>query len=223
MPPAPSDQEFTLPQVNVRIGQLVQLVGKEPPYRKYFTQIHGFIENECVIVQVPTAGGSAISIIHGEWFQFRLFSGLSLCEFECRLIKLLRQPRGVMLMSYPENVTRTTVRNHERVKLRLPVEVSGSNRAKGMVKECEFRDLSGKGAALVSPVLLGDVGQSIKVHVTFTLKSTGTQEKTNMEAVIRKVEQLQEDGLKWVHGIEFRDFDQKLLLLVDESRWRGHL
>ena len=154
----------------------------------------------------------------GQTLQLRLFCGVSLYEFECRLETVLLHPRNYMLLTCPTSVRETRLRAHERAKCALPVQVLQSPQG-SFVQGFQFQDLSGGGAALVGPRTLGEVGQQIEVGLEFDLVSTDSHERVVFEAEIQSVQPVRDQtgqATAQHHGIRFAQTDARILLLVNE-------
>lgn len=210
-----------LTDLDLRIGQTVQLIrhGKQPA--KHFTRLIGHAEPDFLMLRVPVENGWTVTFDEGQSFEVRVFCGVSLYEFETRLQALLLHPRNYMLMTCPSEIRETRLRSHERVQCALPVRVyQAPNLAtQSPLDAFRFQDLSGSGAALVGPQTLGEVGQSLQLELAFSLAATGTQEQLLLGADIQTVQPLRDasgQGVAYMHGIRFHVVDPRVLLLVSE-------
>lgn len=208
-----------LTDMDLRIGQTVQLITHGPQPRKYYTQLIGYVEREFIMLKVPRENGWEVQLREGESLDVRVFCGVSLYEFESRLQTLLLNPRNFMLLSCPSSLRQTRFRSHERVKCALPVQVLEAPAASLVCSGFQFHDLSGSGAALVGPQCLGEPGQQLHLQMDFQLAATGTQECLEIRADLQSVQPLlnasgQTTG--YHHGIHFADIEPRILLLVSE-------
>lgn len=210
-----------LSDLDLRIGQTVQLITHGPQPAKHYTRLIGHVEPEFLMLRVPVENGWSVTFDEGQRFDVRVFCGVSLYEFETRLQALLLQPRNYMLMSCPSTIRETRLRSHERVQCALPVRIA---RAPSLPQQAphsgyRFQDLSGSGAALVGPQPLGEVGQSLEVELAFSLAATGTQEQLVLGADIQTVQPLRDaagHATGYLHGIRFHHVEPRVLLLVNE-------
>jgi len=207
--------------LDLRIGQTVQLISRGKQQVKHFTRLIGHAEPDFLMLRVPVANGWTVTFEEGQLFDVRVFCGVSLYEFETHLQTLLLHPRNYMLMSCPEKITATRLRSHQRVQCALPVTVLQAPNGVGEVLESAYRfqDLSGVGAALVGPHALGEVGQSLQVELSFALAATGTQEKLVLDADIQTVQPLRDasgHSSGFQIGIRFHQIEPSVLLLVNE-------
>ena len=215
-----------LNDMDLRIGQTVQVITQGPQPRKYYTQLIGYVEREFIMLRTPQEKGWAVPLSEGALLDVRVFSGVFLYEFQIRVQTLLLHPRNFMLLSCPSSVQQTRFRSHERVKCALPVQVTRSQEDQGACAGFEFHDLSGSGAALVGPQSLGEAGQQVQLQMDFNLAATGTRERLDMMADIQSVQPLlnaQGQTTGYHHGIRFADIEPRILLLVNElQRPRSH-
>lgn len=216
---AESIQLPRLTDMDLRIGQTVQLITHGPQPRKYYTPLIGFVEREFIMVRVPLENGWAVPLSEGELLDVRVFSGVFLYEFQCHLQALLLHPRNYVLLSAPTRVRQTRFRSHERAKCALPVQVLQAQEGQIPGEGFQFQDLSGSGAALVGPQVLGEAGQRLRLQLKFHLTATGTQESLELAADIQSVQPLRDQAGQatgYHHGIRFLDIDPRILLLVTE-------
>jgi c-di-GMP-binding flagellar brake protein YcgR len=208
-----------LSELDLRIGQTVQLITRGPQPRKYYTQLIGYVEREFIMVRVPQENGWAVPFNAGESLDVRVFCGVSLYEFVCRLQTVLHHPRNFMLLTCPDSIRQTRFRSHERAKCALPVQILQGPSGPAPAGDFQFHDLSGSGAALVGPVALGEPGQPLQLQLAFDLAATGTHERLELSAEIQTVQPLrnangQTSGFH--HGIRFAHVEPRILLLVNE-------
>jgi Flagellar protein YcgR/PilZ domain len=207
--------------LELRIGQTVQLITHGPHPKKYYTRLIGHADPHFLILRVPLDNGWTVNLKEGQSLGVRMFCGVSLYVFESRLETLLLNPRNYMLLSCPSVIHETRLRSHERVQCNLHVRIAqGPALPTGGIEEgYSFQDLSGSGAALVGPQMLGEPGQSLGVELTFELAATGTHEKLLMSADLQSVQPLRDatgNLSGYLHGIRFHEVDPRILLLVNE-------
>lgn len=207
--------------LDLRIGQTVQLISQGKQSVKHFTRLIGHAEPDFLMLRLPVANGWTVTFEEGQSFDLRVFCGVSLYEFETRLQALLLHPRNYMLMSCPQKIRETRLRSHQRVACDLPVKVLQAPNLSGeaLVGAYRFQDLSGLGAALLTPQALGDVGQSLQLELSFALAATGTQETLVLDADIQTVQPLRDvsgQSSGFQIGIRFHQIEPCVLLLVNE-------
>lgn len=205
--------------MDLRIGQTVQLITHGPQPSKHYTRLIGYVEQEFIMLRVPMENGWAVSLTQGQTLDVRVFCGVALYEFSCRLQTLLLNPRNYMLLSFPEHIRETRLRSHERVKCALPVSVLKTSAGPVPQVGFEFQDLSGGGAALVGPQALGEPEQSLELALDFHLAATGTTEQLVLGADIQSVQAVRNQAgqvTAYHHGIRFHEIEPRILLLVNE-------
>lgn len=215
------DTALRLTDLDLRIGQTLQIITRGPQPAKHYTRLIGHAEPDFLMLRLPVENGWTVTLQEGQSLDVRVFCGVSLYEFESRLQTLLLHPRNYMLLSCPVTIRETQLRSHERVQCALPVRIVQASDSPGGTPHEGFRfqDLSGSGAALVGPRALGEVGQSLQVELAFDLAATGTHERVVMEAVVQSVQPLRNASGRtsgYLHGIRFHEVEPRILLLVSE-------
>ncbi len=215
------DTALRLTDLDLRIGQTVQIITRRPQPTKYYTRLIGYAVPDFLMLRVPVQSGWTVTLDEGQSLDVRVFCGVSLYEFECRLQTLLLNPRNFMLLSCPSSIRETRLRSHERVQCALSVRIVQAQElpAGAILEGYKFQDLAGSGAALVGPHLLGEVGQSLQVELAFDLAATGTHELLTIGADVQSVKPLLDAAghtTGHLHGIRFHEIDPRILLLVSE-------
>jgi c-di-GMP-binding flagellar brake protein YcgR len=206
-----------LSDMNLRIGQPVQVILQGPTEYKHYTRLIGFSEPEFVMLRVPMEQGWSVHLHNGQAMSVRLLTEVSIIEFSTTLQTFQLHPRNFMVLDYPSAVTETRFRAHERVKCNLPVNIVQSPQA--ATAPFQIQDLSGGGISLVGPNPLGESGQAIVCELSFDLAATGTHERLSLTGTLQSVEPLagtsNTPGL-YRHGVRFQGTDPRLFLLVYE-------
>jgi c-di-GMP-binding flagellar brake protein YcgR len=206
-----------LSEMNLRIGQPIQVILHGPTEYKHYTRLIGFSEPEFVMVRVPMEQGWSVQLHNGQAVSIRLLTEVSIIEFSTSLQTFQLHPRNFMVLDYPSAIKETRFRAHERVKCNLPVNVLESPQAASA--PFHVQDLSGGGASLVGSHLLGEPGQDIVIELSFELQATATHERLRLRGALQSVEPLgaasSMSGL-FRHGVRFLEADPRLFLLVYE-------
>lgn len=218
-PSTPKTAALQLADMDLHIGQPVQLVIEAAQTYKYYTRLIGYVEPDFIMLRVPMEKGWAVPLQAGQTLQVRVFSGVSIFDFDSRIQTVLLHPRNFMLLDCPAHIRQTRLREHARMPCDLPVQVlrDGQGSVRGSV--CQLRDLSAGGAALFSPVALGAVGQTLLLGLDFALQTTGTQEQLQIEAHVQSVQALQDAQGRvsgHLHGLRFARIEPLIALLVSE-------
>lgn len=221
--PHPRKAKFS--DMDLRVGQRVQLIQDNTSTHKHYTSVIGYVENEFLILRVPQDDGWIVHLREGMNVEVRLFSGLSIFTFKSCINTMLLNPRNYMLMSFPEDIEETPMRAHLRVRTSLPVEILASAHGANTLNQFHLHDLSGGGASLIGPEKLGAPESPIKIALRFDLQSTGKSEHVELEATIQNVEAVHAANKatakpEFQHGIKFKETDARVVLLVHELQQR---
>jgi c-di-GMP-binding flagellar brake protein YcgR len=213
--------------MNLQVGQRVQLIQEGTSNHKHYTSVIGWVENEFLMLRIPQEDGWIVHLREGMNVEVRLFSGLSIFTFKSRINAMLLNPRNYMLMSFPENIQESPMRAHLRVRTSLPVEILSSALGQPNLSDFHLHDISGGGASIVGPHKLGEVDSSVKIGLRFDLQSTGKSEHAELSSTIQNVEPVhhtnQADAKPaFQHGIKFDEPDARVVLLVHELQQRKH-
>ena len=213
--------------MDLRIGQRIQLIEQGPIPHKHYTQLIGGVENEFIMLKVPTENGWTVPLREGQIIELRLFSGISVFTFKSRIETLLLNPRNYMLLSFPDKIEESRLRSHVRTRTNLPIHVTEAVCPPETRQAFRIVDLSGSGAAIVGPASLGPVGHQVRFNVSFDLHSTGKKEHLDILADIKSVDTVphKDDSSQppqYQHGVMFGDIDARLVLLVDELQHGKH-
>lgn len=218
-------QKAKFADMDLRVGQRVQLIQDGEGAHKHYTSVVGYVENEFLMLRIPQDEGWIMHLREGMSVEVRLFSGLSIFTFKSRINSLLLTPRNYMMMSFPDEIYEAPMRNHLRVRTSLPIEIVDSPAGIHSLNDYHLHDLSGGGAAIVGPKQLGEAESHIKVGLRFDLQSTGKSEHVEIGAVIQSVEPVHaanktETKPEFQHGIKFNELDARIVLLVHELQQR---
>lgn len=214
-----------LRDLDLRIGQTVQILTRGPQSAKHFTRLIGHADPDFLALRVPVENGWTVVLDEGQTLDVRVFCGVSLYEFESQLQSFLLHPRNYMLLSCPSRIEETRLRSHERVPCALPVRIVKAPGWSGADTQGDYRfqDLSGSGAALVGAAQLAEVGQAIEIELAFDLVSTGTHERLALGADVQSVQAIRNASgqtTAHMHGIRFHLMEPRILLLVSELQKR---
>ena len=206
--------------MDLRVGQRVQLVQDGSVQKKHYTSLVGYVENEFLILRIPQDDGWIVHLQEGMTVEVRLFSGVSVFSFFSRVDTILVSPRNYMLMSFPDKIQEVRLRAHARVRTSHPVQIVEAASAAVKTSGFHLHDLSGGGASIIGPESLGAVGARIRVGFDFQLHATNKKEHIELNATVQSQEQVPgaHAGGKHVHqhGIQFDEVDPRIVLWVHE-------
>jgi hypothetical protein len=196
-------------EMDLRIGQRVQLILLDPYEEKHYTQLIGYVDNEFVMLQTPQAKGWDVPLREGQSVDVRLFSGVSIFQFATRIKAILLNPRNYVLLNFPATVQKSRLRSHARVPVSLPVRMT----------HLQVLDLSSGGASLAGPAKLGKIGDAFKLALSFHLDTSGQLENFEVEATIQNIELIQpanSQAAVFNHGLKFAKHDPRVVLYIYE-------
>ncbi len=206
--------------MGLRVGQNLQLIRHTPSPHKCYSSLIGYVDREFMIVRLPREEGGAIRFEKGQMLEIRLFSGVSIYSFESCIESLLMHPRDYMLMTYPQQIREHRLRSHHRAVVNLPIAIQGVDDASPLGEGFRVVDLSGGGALIAGPALLGEVGSRLLLTLHFDLNSTGKMESLSMGATIQNIQTVVPTGESKSsihhHGVKFDAVDPRIALLVHE-------
>jgi len=216
-----SPQAAKFSDMDLRVGQRVQLVIEAPVLQKYYTSLIGYVENEFLMLRVPQEDGWIAHLKEGMHVEVRLFSGVSVFTFKSRIDTLLLNPRNYMLMSFPNSIQEVRMRAHARARTNMPVDIVEAASAAIKATGFHLHDLSGGGASVLGPVALGPVGGRVRLGFRFKLEATQMTEHVELNATIQSAEKITHENqmghqVMYQHGIQFDAVDPRILLLVHE-------
>lgn len=210
------NQTAEFAEMDLRIGQRVQLVLMDPYEEKHYTKLIGYVENEFVMLQIPQSKGWDVPLREGQSVEVRLFSGVSIFQFSTRIQAVLINPRNYVLLNFPEKVQKSRLRSQARVPVSLPVRISDLPQEQ---QDFQVLDLSSGGASLVGPVKLGQIGDDFKLTLSFHLETSGQLEQFQLASTIQNIEVIQKtnpDTALYKHGLKFAKNDPRVVLYIYE-------
>lgn len=213
---AASFETAAFAEMDLRIGQRVQLVLLDPFEEKHYTQLIGHVENEFVMLKIPQANGWDVPLREGQAVEIRLFSGVSIFQFETRINAILLNPRNYVLLNFPTRVQKSRLRSQARVPVSLPVRMTHLPEGQ---QHFQVLDLSSGGASLAGPAKLGEVGDAFKLGLSFHLDTSGQLESFEIEATIQNIEPIktsQGADVVYKHGLRFAKNDPRVVLYIYE-------
>lgn len=224
-----SPQTLNFSDMDLRVGQPIQLLITGALPSKHYTRLIGYVDQEFMMIKVPFDKGRPVPFLDGQQLQIRVFSGVSLYQFDSPVIAKLLTPRNTMLLGAPQSVQETRMRAHVRVKTQLPVQILQAPLAGANSPGFRLEDLSGGGAAVTGPQPLGQAGEPVRLKLTFHLAATGDEETVEITGRIQSLgtsAAAGSQGSEQLHGIKFDSTDPRILLLIYElqnSRTAGSL
>ena len=207
-------------EMDLQIGQRVQLVLQDPFEEKHYTKLIGYVDNEFVMVQTPQAKGWDVPLREGQSVEVRLFSGVSIFHFATRIKAILINPRNYVLLEFPVQVYKSRLRSQARVPVSLPVRMSDLPEN---LQQFKVVDLSSGGASLAGPAKLGNIGDAFSLVLSFHLETSGQLEQFEMASTIQNIDAIQQanGSTLYKHGLKFAKNDPRVVLYLYEIQQLG--
>ncbi len=178
---------YELDQLRLSIGHRLQLdvPGRNSPVA---ARLLGFLKGETVLVKPPSSVFSgAHAVREGDTLEVRGFSGRVAFTFESTVEKIRFSPYAYCHLLFPESVQGTEIRHAERVRVNLPVKVTGGGEAGGAGLEATIANISINGAMLISPQPLGQVGDRVSLTFRFWILPNDYEVNLQVSSVIKTV------------------------------------
>ena len=202
----PQGLEFE--SMNLQVGGRVQFIthrGIKPT--QHFSTVIGYVKDEYIILKIPMENGAPIPLTDGEKVTVRVFSGVTVCFFDCTVERVFARPLLYVHLSFPNKIEGTSLRGAMRVKVEIPVEISGTRdgavRAKGTVV-----NLSVTGALVESPSKLSLADGIVNLQFTLLAQPGNYPVLIDTKANIRNVNSVLKPGTEqevFTYGMQFVD------------------
>jgi c-di-GMP-binding flagellar brake protein YcgR len=205
----------TLADMNLKMGQPVQLQLARMSTARLYTQLIGFLSPRAVIVttpKIPSSSG-AFSIVDGDQFVCRAFAGRSAFAFQTDVLKAAHLPFPHLLLRYPKSVEAVVVRRASRVPMERTVSLINGAAEGDATQPASLLDLSLTGAGLASSMGIAALSDAVELLIPGVEEQ---QPELRLKAVVRKVrgaehgaepgaEQGAEVKPQALYGLEFID------------------
>lgn len=166
-----------------KIGSMMQLQPDGPGAPKYTVHLVGMLKNKGVCVTQPMLGGEMAMVRDNQKVMVRFFSGKDAVAFETTALKQTITPYPMLHLAYPKSVMVHRVRGRARLQLDLIAVALAPER--GVQISLKISDLSVGGASLMTPAVLGDVGDTVMLKFKVTVE--GVEVLFELTAVIRNI------------------------------------
>lgn len=216
----PKDLEFEA--MNLQVGGRLQFIThRSIKPVQHFSTLIGYVKDEYMIVKIPVEHGVPIALSEGEKLTIRVFSGVTVCSFDCTVARVFGRPLLYAHITFPNAIQGTSLRAAMRVKVDIPAQVTGV-RAGSVPINCFLVNLSVTGALIESPRRLpsDDV-----VMLKFGLTAPGNQPvSVSTRSTIKNVNVLKPstDRLEvFTYGVQFVDLDPSHYLLLQNMTYEA--
>ena len=194
--------------LKLQVGEQLQLQTRDgSDDRRMQVQLIGYVPGASLLVTTPKVGGKVMIMREGQPFVVRMMIGNRIVGFATTIIRSCARPFPYLHLSYPDEMEQITVRNSQRVRIRLFASLKNSNPDFQFEKPhpAAVIDLSTSGALVISGEQLGDLGD--KVTLNCAVKVGSVEKLLSLPATIRNVhvEPSDEHGEEsYHHGLEFK-------------------
>jgi len=194
----------------------LQLINDSGQTERLAARFLGGVPERMLFLSVPRSGGKILRFRPGQKLAVRLMVANGIGVFACVVEAQVNEPFPLLFVSYPAAVTFKGIRGATRVAVNLPAVMSYSNGLQSLKTEGQVADISISGARLELKEAIGDVGDTLDLHLQ--VQVAHLQRSIHLQVVIRsRIERsTQEDkqGYPAVYGVEFLEQDEDALLTL---------
>lgn len=217
-------QEFEFEAMNLQVGGRLQFIthrGIKP--HQYFSTLIGYIKDEYMIVKIPMDQGSPISLTEGEKLTIRVFSGVTVCSFDCTVARVFARPLLYAHITFPTSIQGTSLRASMRVKVDIPAQVTGSRPAAAPAR-CTLINLSVTGALIESPRKLPPDDELVTLEFTLMTQPGNQPIAVKTRASIKNVNVLKPAAAAFevfTYGVQFLGLDPNHYTLLQNMTYEA--
>ncbi len=205
--------EVDYAELKIQVGETLQLQTRDgEDSRRLQVKLVGYMPGASLLVTTPTVGGKTMIMREGQPFVVRMLSGKRIVGFTTTILRSCARPFPYLHLAYPQEVEQITVRQAERVRVKLFASLSNPNPEFPSAKprSATIVDISTSGALMVAAEQLGAVGDAVTVRCA--LKIGGKEKLLSLPALIRSIYSGQNEeygGGCYYHGLEFAATDEQ--------------
>lgn len=194
--------------LKLKVGEQLQLQPRDgSDNRRMQVQLIGYLPGASLLVTTPRVGDKVMIMREGQPFVVRMMVGNRIVGFTTTIIRSCARPFPYIHLSYPDDMEQITVRQSQRVRIRLFASLENSNPDFQFEKPhpATVIDLSTSGSLVVSGEQLGELGD--KVTLKCAVKVANTEKLLSLPAIIRNVHMDPSDEHgedSYYHGLEFK-------------------
>lgn len=207
-----SESWGSVESMNLQPGMRLQvLMHRSHKAIQHISAVIGFEADQYLLIKQPRDSRTWLTFIDGEKLSVRVFSGTSICTFDCTVIKTFAQPLNCLCISYPPEVRVKQLRREMRIKVAIAAKAKASV---GDVTT-EMVNLSATGCLLRAAQSLGEVDSLINLSFPVSLDGSEAMHEITTRAKVRNVLELEpgsENG--FAIGLEFTDLDPTSVLML---------
>jgi c-di-GMP-binding flagellar brake protein YcgR len=220
----PKPREFDFEAMHLQVGGRLQFIthrGFKPA--QHFSTLIGYVKDEYMIVKIPSENGAPISLSEGEKLTIRVFSGVTVCSFDCTVERVFGRPLLYAHITFPRAIQGTSLRAAMRVKADIAATITGS-RAGSAALACTLVNLSVTGALVESKHKLPLDDEVVTLGFQLIAQPGNYQVDVTTRASIRNVNVLKPASDRadvFTYGVQFIDLDPNHYALVQNMTYEA--
>ncbi len=194
--------------LKIQVGEPLQLQPRDGgDSKRLHVNLIGYLPGTSLLVTTPMAADKVMIIREGQPFVVRVMVGNRIVGFTTTVLRSCSRPFPYLHLSYPEEMEQITVRQAQRVRVKLFASLKNTNPDFQFDKpqSATIVDLSTSGALLVSSEQLGEVDDEVTVNCA--VKIADAEKLLTLPAILRNVhiEPSEEHGEhSYYHGLELK-------------------
>jgi c-di-GMP-binding flagellar brake protein YcgR len=220
----PKAREFDFEAMNLQVGGRLQFIthrGFKPA--QHFSTLVGYVKDDYMIVKIPTDNGAPISLTEGEKLTIRVFSGVTVCSFDCTVERVFGRPLLYVHITFPRSIQGTSLRGAMRVKADIAAEVTDS-RPGSAALACTLINLSVTGALIESKHKLPPDDEVVTLAFQLVAQPGNQLVDVVTRASIRNVNVVKPASAEaevFTYGVQFIDLDPNHYALVQNMTYEA--
>ena len=221
---AQKPQEFEFEAMNLQVGGRLQFIthrGIKPV--QHFSTLIGYIKDEYMIVKIPMENGVPIALTEGEKLTIRVFSGVTVCSFDCTVARVFGRPLMYVHITFPNLIQGTSLRASMRVKVEIAAQVTGSLPA-AVPARCTLINLSVTGALIESPRKLPPDDEMVTLEFTLISQPGNQPVAVKTRASIKNVNVMKPSPDRFevfTYGVHFLGLDPNHYTLLQNMTYEA--
>jgi hypothetical protein len=208
------EKTATLDEVKLMPGDALQLQQMVAGQNERLTvRVIGVMKPKSVLVTAPIIEGRLIFVREAQPFLVRAFSGLNVCAFKTKVLKVHHTPFPYLHLAYPDSVQVMRIRKAVRAEVQLITAIYDKEGGK-QIAAAKIIDLSVGGARIVASAPFAERDQL--VFLSFKIKLDDIEEYIQTPATVRAIswEEDEEGREITVVGAQFEGLQQHHRLII---------
>jgi c-di-GMP-binding flagellar brake protein YcgR len=217
-------REFDFEAMNLQVGSRLQLIthrGFKPV--QHFSTLIGYVKDEYMIVKIPADNGAPISLTEGEKLTIRVFSGVTVCSFDCTVERMFGRPLLYAHITFPRAIQGTSLRAAMRVKADIAAKIT-SARPGSTALACTLVNLSVTGALVESKHQLAQDNEVVTLAFELVAQPGNYQVDVTTRASIRNVNVVKPASSQaevFTYGVQFIDLEPNHYALLQNMTYEA--